>query len=47
MYILNHTSNAKSNRSFDITYCNAILSKIKKHLFMKMKVELHRSINPV
>ena len=49
-YILNHTSNAKSNRSFNITYI--VLSTVTqfyqklKHLFMKMKVELHRSIIP-
>ena len=62
---MNHTSNAKSNRTFKITYIvssivtqfyqkffhnlnklrNHIYQKLK-HLFMKMKVELHLSIIP-
>ena len=49
-YILNHTSNAKSNRSFNIIYIvSSIVTQFYqeiKHLFMKMKVELHRSIIP-
>ena len=49
-YILNHTSNAKSNRSFNITYfVSSIVTpfyKKLKHLFMKMKEEHHRSIIP-
>ena len=48
---LNHTSNAKSSRTFNITYI--VLSIVTqfyqklKHLFMKMKVELHRPIIPL
>ena len=50
LYILNHTSNAKSNRTFNITYVvSSIVTQFYqkvKRLFMKMKVELHRSIIP-
>ena len=48
-HILNHTSNAKSNRRFNITY--TVLSIVTqfyqklKHLFLKME-EVHRSIFP-
>ena len=47
-YILNHTSNAKSNRTFNITYIVSSIvtqfnQKLKREL-IKMKVELHHSI---
>ena len=48
LYILNHTSNTKSNRTLNITYIvSSIVTQFYqklKHLFMKMKVELHQSI---
>ena len=43
--ILNHTSNAKSNKTFNITYIFSSIVKLK-HLFMQMKEELHRPIIP-
>ena len=48
--ILNHTSNPKSDRSFNITYIvSSIVTQFSqklKHLFIKMKGELHQSIIP-
>ena len=48
VYILNHTSNAKSNRTINIRYIvSPIVTQFYqtlKHLLMKMKVDLHRSI---
>ena len=50
VHILNHTSNAKSNRSFNITYIvSSIVTQFYqklKHLFLKIKGDLHRSIIP-
>ena len=50
LHILNHTANAKSNRTFKITYIvSSIVTQFYqklKRLFMKMKVEHHRSIIP-
>ena len=50
VHILNHTSNAKSNSSFNITYIvSSVVTQFYqnlKHLFLKMKVDLHRSIIP-
>ena len=48
--ILSLTSNAKSNRTFNITYIfSSIVTQFYqklKYLFMQMKVELHRSNIP-
>ena len=49
--ILNHSSNAKSNRNFNITYnVSSIVTQFYqkfKHVFMKTKVEIHRAIIPL
>ena len=50
IYILNYTSIAKSNRSFNSTHIvSSIVTqfyKKLKHLFMKLKAKLHWSVIP-